>query len=250
MIFALRYIRTRSMASSVWEAIMRNDLRVAISFTLVLAVLLTSSCTASFQIGGKQNTSEQNRQAPVSNRSEQSPPPLATPQTTPDPQANEDAKAQRQNDEQQLEDQRKAVEEERSRLEDERQAQEGARQRLKEEANRLEQQRVAQQIYILQQQQQAEEQKLVELSNRRKSEEQRLSEVQQRPQNQLTNADWPLQPQLVTRNQASVSNRVAYPYESLNPEKKKGHSTRNKIIAGGIFAGAVLLGVHLSKKKH
>ena len=226
---------------------MRNELRIAISFSLILAVLLTSSCTA-VQIGGRNNNIEQNRQAPVSNRVEQTPPPQTTPQPAPNQQSVEEAEAQEQNDEQQLDYERKALEEERAQLESKRQAQEAERQRLNEEATRLQEERAAQRIYDFQQRQRAEEQKFIDARNRREEEERRLSEVQQRAQNQPTNVDWP-QPRVVMRNQATVSNRVVYPYQTLNAEKKKGHSTRNKIIAGSIFAGAVLLGVHLSRKK-
>src|SRR5262245_48507972 len=153
---------------------MHNDLRIALSLIVVVAVLLTSSCTASFQIGGKDNTTEQNRHAPVSNRSEQAPPAQAYVQPTPAPTI-EASEAEQTQVEQQLDDERRAVEEERARLDDARQAQEAERQRLKEEADRLEQQRAAQQIYVLQQQQRLEEEKLVELRNRRENEERRLS---------------------------------------------------------------------------
>jgi len=237
------------MAPAIWQAIMRNELRIAISFSLILAVLLTSSCTA-VQIGGRNNTIEQNRQAPVSNRSEKNPPVPLTPQPTPDQQKSEDAEVQQDNAEEQLGEQREAVEEARAQLEAERQAQIAERERLNEEDARLKQERVAQQIYVLQQQQRVEQQKYVDARTRREEEEKRLAESQQRAQSPSINVESPLQPRVVMRNQATISNRVVYPYGNLNPEKNKGHSTRNKIIAGGILAGAVLLGVHLSKKKN
>lgn len=227
---------------------MRNESRIAISFNLILAVLLTSSCTA--QIGGRNNTIEQNRQAPVSNRVEPTAPPQTTPQPTPDQQPTDEAEAQDQDDDQQVADERKAVEDERAQLEAQRQAQIAESERLKEEDARLKQERAAQQIYVLQQQQRAEEQKLIDARNRREEEEKRVSELQQRSPNGRINIESPLQPRVVLRNQPAISNRVVYPYENLNAEKKKGHSTRNKIIAGGILAGAVLLGVGLSRKKH
>lgn len=226
---------------------MRNDLRIAISFSLILAVLLTSSCTA--QIGGRNNTIEQNRQAPVSNRVEQTPP-QTTPQSTPSPQSLEEADTQDQNDDEPLADERKAIEEERAQLKAQRQAQDAEDERLRQEDSRLKQERLAQQIYVLQQQQQVEKQKYIDARTRREEEENRPSEAQQRAQSQSIYVESPLPPRVVSRNQGNISNRVMYPYESLNTEKKKGHSTRNKIIASGILAGAVLLGVRLSRKKH
>lgn len=234
---------------------MCNDLRKAISLTLILAVALTSGCTASFQIGGKQNTTEQNRQAPVSNRVEQTPPAHAAAQATPNQPIDDSDEEQTQN-EQQFDEEREAVAAESARLNDVREAQEAERQRLREAAIRLEQrkaqleqQRAAQQIYDLQQRQRAEEQRLTELRNRRENEEQRLAEFQQRPQTRPVYVESPLQPRVVTRSQATISNRVVNPYQNLNPEKKKGHSTRNKLIVAGLFAGGVILGVHLSRRK-
>jgi hypothetical protein len=216
------------------------------AFSIFLIIVsLFSGCI--IQLGGTKNSAEQGRSVPA-------------PSQDADQQA---ARAQQASESQRKAEEEKKAEEARlaeaQRVEAERQANEdrlaAQRQSLEEqqaELERLESERHEAEVsareqerYELEQRRIAEEQRLAIATAKREAEERRLAELQRRNEVPLRSvvpavpAQGPSRPQVY-----AINPNFPIPQE----EKKKGHSTRKKVLIAGAIGGGTVLGIILARR--
>jgi hypothetical protein len=235
-----------------------KDIRVLTSVLLILVILQSTGCTVSIQIGGKKNSVEQNRQSPTA-QSE------VTTTSQPPSQISEQGviaeQEKKQAEEQRIAEQQKLAEEQRiasERAEEERR-QAGERQhaeqlRIETENYYAEQQRRAQEQGFLEQARRAEEQRLAEVQRRRQAEEQRLAEIQRQADAPvMLNQTPPQQVIVVYPSRRPVPIRSTYTSTNVSgnieSSKRKGLSTKKKILIGSAIAGGTALGFWLGRRR-
>ena len=230
---------------------MNEHAKQVIAVIALLSSVVSAGCSSAIQIGGKQNSIEQNRQAPVSNRSEvatATPQPVAPepqPTTTPEEQEPQQTVAddnQNQNElaQEELQLRRARLDNEQREIETQRlelaarQAQ--AQANLRQQQEILEQRTRAANEQLAQWRQQQVQPNRVEANNTSGP----LPLVQEMPKQQRIYSQNP-----------TLSPCFGYAFETgddCKEDKKKGHSTRNKVIAGSAIGGAALFGYLLGRR--
>jgi hypothetical protein len=235
---------------------MFKDIRVLTCVILILVILQSTGCTGnttSVQIGGTNNSVDQNRRSPTTQ--------TEVTISQPSPQVSEqrvEEQNEKQDEEQQIAELQKLADEQRIALE---RAEEERREAERQHAEQLrlereyyaEQSRRAQEQYALEQARRTEEQRLADVQHRRQIEEQQLAEIRRQAATPVRpNSTGP--PRVIAVNSSSPSVRIQSSYTSVNGSmniensRKKGLSTKKKILIGTAIAGGTALGFWLGRR--
>ena len=236
---------------------MFKDFRVLTCVILIGVILQTTGCTGnttSVQIGGTNNSADQNRQSPTTQTN--------VTISQPSPQISEqrvEEQTKEQDEEQQIAELQKLADEQKIALE---RAEEKRLEAEREHAEQLrverdyyaEQSRRAQEQYALEQARRDEEQRWAEARRQRQIEEQQLAEIRRQSSAMPVRPNPPEPPRVIAVYPSSQSARIQSSYTSVNDSmniensRKKGLSTKKKILIGAAIAGGTGFGIWLGKK--